>query len=321
MSAIRQIHKDSKFASIVYDESWINNVQPGEELAKLLHIPAQDVLTFNVNVSLNQQPYFAVLDRAQKRIVVAIRGSTNFSDWVTNSKSTTQVISRGVGAHSGFYESSKNMLGNISDVLAASLLKNPGFDLMFTGHSLGAAIASISTYVVRNNLTDGGDKIKRAAAATSGKVTALCFSTPPVMTLNAAIDASSYTTTVIVMDDVVPRAGVVNANYLIESVANYSKSSGGASAGPIVDRNFSYAAASIKETIPVGSETIYPMYAPGRLLQLVKAGWLPWWDNKCSGGIVTAKDASERFKRIKMSPNMVADHKLVGLISCLRSQL
>ena len=123
-------------------------------------------------------------------------GSTTFEDWITDAQATTLVIAPGVGAHEGMYASTTSMLTHAANTIVNALAANPSFSLEFLGHSLGGAVCALAAYTVTNSIGAAATQIK--VAASGRNVTGSCFSTPPVLTMEAAVSTMPYVTSTII---------------------------------------------------------------------------------------------------------------------------
>lgn len=84
---------------------------------------------------------------SQKSIYVAFRGSTSISDWVNNLDAilTTYPKCSGCEVHKGFYKAQQSVINYITDYVQALRAKFPTYEVVVTGHSLGAAMATLTT--------------------------------------------------------------------------------------------------------------------------------------------------------------------------------
>jgi pimeloyl-ACP methyl ester carboxylesterase len=95
--------------------------------------------------------YCIVKDELNSTIVVAVRGSKQVADFMTNLSCDTDPFMSGYG-HSGMVQSARNLAG----VLRSSLFHymdsfKPKNGLVFVGHSLGGAVAALLSLMIRTN--------------------------------------------------------------------------------------------------------------------------------------------------------------------------
>jgi len=80
-------------------------------------------------------------------IYVVYRGSTSISDWVNNLDVITTDYSKcsGCTVHKGFYKAEQGIIAKITAEVQRLKSKFPSYTVVVTGHSLGAALATLTT--------------------------------------------------------------------------------------------------------------------------------------------------------------------------------
>ena len=84
---------------------------------------------------------------SQKSIYVVYRGSTSIADWANNLDAilTSYPKCSGCEVHKGFYNAEQGVINYITDYVQTLRAKFPDYTVVVTGHSLGAAMATLTT--------------------------------------------------------------------------------------------------------------------------------------------------------------------------------
>ncbi|KAK2029705.1 lipase [Colletotrichum zoysiae] len=94
---------------------------------------------------------FVALDPVRRNIVIAIRGSSNVRNWITNLNFGLEDcdLVQGCKVHSGFADAWKEVSGEILSAVKAAKAANPSYTIVGTGHSLGGAVVTIAAAYLR----------------------------------------------------------------------------------------------------------------------------------------------------------------------------
>lgn len=84
---------------------------------------------------------------SQDSIYVVYRGSTSISDWVNNLDAITTDYNKcsGCSVHKGFYKAEQTVITGVISQVKELRTKFPSYRVVVTGHSLGAAMATLTT--------------------------------------------------------------------------------------------------------------------------------------------------------------------------------
>lgn len=113
---------------------------------------AHGALEFQNNQFADDTGFIAV-DDTNKLVVLAFRGTTSLANWKVDSKVLrvpTEYCDE-CHAHEGFYEAWQLIKTNVEVKVAEQVKKYPEYKLVITGHSLGAALATLAAGYFRKN--------------------------------------------------------------------------------------------------------------------------------------------------------------------------
>lgn len=94
---------------------------------------------------------FVAVDKSKSKIVVSFRGSSSVRSWLGNLNIKLVSLSQCqfCAVHAGFYESWVSVRSLVQSTLEKAVKDYPGYSIVFTGHSLGGALASIAAAEMR----------------------------------------------------------------------------------------------------------------------------------------------------------------------------
>lgn len=90
-------------------------------------------------------------------IVVSFRGTEDVKNWITDltayrvpwpmcDNTNEDDGDGGCSVHKGFYQAEQNVIGDVLSQVGSLLNKYPSYDVLVTGHSLGAALATLTAF-------------------------------------------------------------------------------------------------------------------------------------------------------------------------------
>ncbi|KAF4124380.1 Lipase (class 3) [Geosmithia morbida] len=94
---------------------------------------------------------FVAIDDANKEIVFSVRGSKTVANWIADLSFIlvdTDLVDDGK-VHQGFATAWNELERDVASTLKSALASNPTYTVVSTGHSLGAAVATIGGAVLR----------------------------------------------------------------------------------------------------------------------------------------------------------------------------
>ncbi|CAN8095158.1 unnamed protein product [Discula destructiva] len=96
---------------------------------------------------------YVALDTVREEIVVAFRGSSDLRNWIADFDFILTPFSEcdGCYVHNGFYESWQQIKSYAQEFVQGAYALHPDYKLTLTGHSLGAAVATVAAVDFRVN--------------------------------------------------------------------------------------------------------------------------------------------------------------------------
>ena len=197
----------------------------------MLNIEDRDVIVFDNRNMIEEVPYLMVADKATKSLVISIRGTLSLNDMLTDLRGEPSVImdeepdwlghqgmvnaakyvfTRLHGQQTGRDRSSRSYTDRCQqrDILACSLTdpEYAGYEVVVTGHSLGAGTATILAFLLR-------------AAYPATRITCYAYSPPGgLLSLAAARESEKFCVSVVVGDDVIPRLSLTSIGVLARDI-------------------------------------------------------------------------------------------------------
>lgn len=116
--------------------------------------PARLTLHLYRSCSFGDVAGFIAADETNHLIVLSFRGSRTLSNWIADLDFVlwdAGEICSGCWAHDGFLESWRTVQSMVTAEIEAAVAKYPGYQLVFTGHSLGGAIATLAAATLRQS--------------------------------------------------------------------------------------------------------------------------------------------------------------------------
>ncbi|XP_076236236.1 diacylglycerol lipase-beta [Calliopsis andreniformis] len=177
----------------------------------LSDLSVDDILFASFKNHLCEVPYCVVVDHKTNNIVVVIRGSLSLRDIFTDIAADSEIfdcdgVPPGLMAHRGMIIGAKVILKQLNEnkILERAFNTYPQFNLMLTGHSLGAGIAILLGFLLRTRYPD---------------IKVYAFSTPAgLLSRELARISEEFVLTIGVGDDFVMRLSVDSVENLRTSL-------------------------------------------------------------------------------------------------------
>jgi hypothetical protein len=215
---LKRLHHFARLAHGAYSAN-------DEELFKHTPVYAKTLLKARWSSSQEEPAYYIAIDEAFRSIVLAIRGTDTFSDVFTDlSLHPTPFL--GGTAHAGMTRAALRLYDEVREMLRTARTNYPEYDLVFTGHSLGGGVASILTMKL---LWEDDPLLRLFEQHNRPKLLAYSYGTPACVSLELARkiqgsppDLRDALTTVVLGDDLVPRASAASMDRIVRELAAFN---------------------------------------------------------------------------------------------------
>ena len=214
-----------RYATAVYGDSmisaaemdvlgkWDNRLAPATKtrISEHIGVPENDIVLMDVDYDgdVNHLRHFIAVDHANKKVVLAIRGTFSLSEVVVDVAAFSRPFCGGE-AHSEMATMAERVWEVAGETVNHSLKEHKDYEFIITGHSLGAAAACLLNIICHRNGKEliGGRKIRCFAYATPP-----CYA-PYELAGEAAKDCINH----IHADDAVPFLSVDSVRHAFSSV-------------------------------------------------------------------------------------------------------
>ncbi|TPX65772.1 hypothetical protein SpCBS45565_g04968 [Spizellomyces sp. 'palustris'] len=156
--------------------------------------------------------FFLAVDVNNWKIIIAIRGTASLHDAVIDLRMDCEAFLDGY-AHQGMSHLAHKLLERVLPQLVHLRRIHPNFDIIVTGHSLGAGIASLLTLLLTS------PPYKEQFPSVRG----ICFATPAICTEDLSYRAEQVVDSLVLGYDVVPALSEKNLIWLLRELQKFSK--------------------------------------------------------------------------------------------------
>lgn len=169
--------------------------------------------------------YFVARDMRYDRVAVVVRGSKELADMVTNLSAEVEQFLGGYG-HQGVVRSAYNLYEKLRPTLTELLDRfEPQGGLVIVGHSLGGAVASALTMLLRDVTHDREFdhlSVSERTRASFRSTTCYSFAPPPFLSEELAQRTRRSIVTLVSGLDVVPRLSAASLDRFLVAVSQYN---------------------------------------------------------------------------------------------------
>mmetsp|Transcript_2287 Transcript_2287/g.7710 ORF Transcript_2287/g.7710 Transcript_2287/m.7710 type:complete len:626 (+) Transcript_2287:3-1880(+) len=190
----------------------VDNASHTHSFVDMLGLSTDDLVCTRWKESGAFRPAFAIArDHDMKWIVVAVRGTLSMKDVLTDMAAHNVPFLEGL-AHEGFVQATQQLLAEAGDLLRSELAAHAGYRLVFCGHSMGGAVATLAVAMLR------------AEAAWAGECVAFSIGTPSVLSrcIGERLAQERMVFTAINCRDWSPRTSTSNVNEVLDHLNELS---------------------------------------------------------------------------------------------------
>jgi len=171
--------------------------------------------------------HYLALDSQSKTALISVKGTSALSDMITDACglpvrfNVTELNENGeadtystVSCHEGILDASLALVDDVQP-LVEHLFLPAGYRVLLIGHSLGAGVACMVGKLLRSRipaLRQEQDFLSKwlPFQRTTLPLEVVAFAPPPMLDLGSATATSTYTTSIVNNDDLIPRASISN---------------------------------------------------------------------------------------------------------------
>jgi hypothetical protein len=181
------------------------------KMSEHVGIPEDDMAVLDVDYDGDSMHlrYFVAVDHSRKKVVLAIRGTFSLSEIICDVAAFTRPFCGGE-AHSEMATVTERTWAVVGPTIVHLLEDNPGYEVVFVGHSLGAGCAALLNIMCHQNNNE---------LILGRPLHCFAYACPPVFTpLDCALKATEDCTSFIHEKDVVPFLSVDSVRHVFASI-------------------------------------------------------------------------------------------------------
>eukprot|EP00736_Rhodelphis_marinus_P007711 Rmarinus@m.11761 len=179
------------------------------DIQRMVRHHGHELLFVNMDSMPEKPAFYVSASKSKREAILCVRGTKNIQDCFTdlravptpfpNPNSTTH-------AHAGMNGAAHWLVEEVGGAL--TMLRNSGYKIVVTGHSLGASCAVLTSILLKPKLD----------------VTCLAYAVPACVDETLAAECKPYVRSLVLRDDVVPRTTPRSAKMLAEDLVRYRDS-------------------------------------------------------------------------------------------------
>jgi hypothetical protein len=193
-----------------YDEDFLLG-----RISEHIGIPEKDVTMMNLcDDQVEALRFFLAVDHVNKAVVMSIRGSFTVKEILIDIAAFSRPFCGGE-AHSEMANAAEKIWDEAKGTIAKLLDENPGYELILTGHSLGAGAATLLNILLHENSREKVD---------GRTIRCFAYASPPVFAGTVAKQASDACINYIHDTDIVPFLSVDSVRRIFAALHAVEKS-------------------------------------------------------------------------------------------------
>jgi len=163
---LEEARRYMRYATAVYGQAMINAAEidsrgrldgkvgrvTRETIGRHINVPPEDIVTMDVSNyegDSNHLRHMVVVDHVHKKVVLSIRGTFSLEEIVIDVAAMSREFCGGEG-HSGMVDMAERVWKVAGPTITNTIRENPGYEVIFTGHSLGGGAAALVTIMVQS---------------------------------------------------------------------------------------------------------------------------------------------------------------------------
>lgn len=224
-SIFEEARRYMKYATAVYGQAMINAAEVDargrldgkvgrvtkETISTHISVPAKDIVLLDISKydgNSNHLRHMLVVDHEHQKVVLSLRGTFSLEEIVSDVAAFSREFCGGE-AHSEMATMAERVWAVAGPKVSSVLEENPGYELILTGHSLGAGAACLVTILVQN----------KKLLPREQRIRCFAYSSPPVYTPIEFVPKSVQSTINFVHEnDVVPYLSIQKVRKLFSSL-------------------------------------------------------------------------------------------------------
>jgi len=152
---LRDLHLMSQYAAAAYCPGNLDS--PGTQVTcpvgncPLVEAANATTMLEFTNIRMSDDSGFVAVDDKNRLVVVSFRGTLSRANWMVDLRMTRGEIGwcEGCSVHNGFWGAWQEIKDKIMPLVEKARSKHPDYRVIITGHSLGAAIATLAATEIR----------------------------------------------------------------------------------------------------------------------------------------------------------------------------